>query len=73
MRLPLQDDNSSMVINLHCTFEVGAHFLHLDDNFYQILSIGNLSETRLNSRRIYCFQLSPSLRVLHLKEQTKYG
>jgi len=38
MRLPLQNDNSStvvnssIVVNLHRYFEVDAHFLQLDDN-----------------------------------------
>ena len=33
MRLPLQNDNSSIVVNLHRCFEVEANVLELDDNF----------------------------------------
>jgi len=33
MRLPLQNDNSSIVVNMHRCFKVDAHFFELDDKF----------------------------------------
>jgi len=39
MKLPLQNDNSSKIINLHRCFEVAVRFVELD-NVYQMLSLG---------------------------------
>jgi hypothetical protein len=63
MRLPLRNDNSSMVINLHCCFEVDARFLQLNDNLYQILSTGTcLTRDKFKKVILHAFTfLSPYL------------
>jgi hypothetical protein len=70
MKLPLQKDNSSMIINLHRCFGVGAHFVELD-NFYQMLSFGTKQTGDKFKKDILpaVISLSLSLHVIHLKEQ----